>query len=143
MAIVRWGNRYFPSLVPSFFDDDWPEITWPQASAPSGLDIYETDNNVVIEAQVPGIPEDKVDVSIEGNVLTISASHEETQEEKEKKKTVYKSTRQSSFNYSTSLPRMVDASKADAEVENGVVTITVPKTEAEKPKRIEVKKKVK
>ena len=47
----------------------------------------------------------------------------------------------SSFSYSTSLPRMVDAAGADAEVENGVVKVTIPKLEEEKPKRIEVKKK--
>jgi HSP20 family protein len=136
MSIVRW-NRHFPS----FFDEEWPQIVWPDVSAPSGLDIYETDDAVVVEAQVPGVPEDKVDVSIEGNVITICASHEETEEEKKKKKTVYKQTRQTSFNYSTNLPRMVDASKAKAEVDSGVVRVTVPKAEEEKPKKIEVKKK--
>lgn len=140
MAIVKW-NRYFPSVFPSFFDDNWPEITWPEVSASSGLDIYETDESVVVEAQVPGVPEDKVDVSIEGNVLNVRANFEETEEQKEKKKTVYKKTRQTSFNYSTSLPRMVDASRAAAEVENGVVKITVPKMEEEKPKKVTVKKK--
>jgi len=141
MAIVKW-NRYSPFRVPSIFDDDdWPQITWPEISSPSGLDIYETDDSVVVEAQVPGIPEDKVEVSIEGNVLTICANHEETEEEKEKKKTVYKKTKQTSFNYSTNLPRMVKASEAKAETDKGVVKVTIPKSEEEKPKRIEVKKK--
>ena len=58
-----------------------------------------------------------------------------------KKKVVYKSSRQMSFHYSTSLPRRVDASRADAEVENGVVKVTIPKVEEEKPKKIVVKKK--
>lgn len=140
MAIIRW-NRPMPSVWPSFFDEDffnnWPEIS----TVEKGLNIYETDENVIVEASVPGVPENKVDVSIEGNVLTVSASHEETEEEKDQKTVVYKSSRQRSFTYSTNLPRMVDSTSASAEVENGVVTITIPKTEEDKPKKIEVTKK--
>jgi len=138
MALVRWN----PTLWPSFFDDDFKSIMdWPDISSTTrGLDIYETDNEVVVEAQVPGIPEEKVNVTIEGNVLSVSASHEETEEEKKKKKTVYKATRQTSFKYTTNLPRMVDATKAVAEVTSGVVKVTIPKTEEEKPRKIDVKK---
>ena len=140
MAIIRW-NRPVPSMWPSAFDDDffsnWPELS----TVEKGLNIYETDEDVIVEASVPGVPEESVDVTIEGNVLTISASHEESDEEKDKKTVVYKSNRQRSFTYSTNLPRMVDSTSASAEVENGVVTITIPKTEEEKPKRIEVKRK--
>ena len=140
MAIVKW-NRHFPTF-PSFFDEDgWPQLSWPDTTTASGIDIYETDDDVVVEAHVPGIPEDKVEVTVEGNVLTICAKHEEKEEEKEKKKTVYKETRQTSFNYSTNLPRMVAAEKAEAEVDNGVVKVTIPKTEGEKPKRVVIKKK--
>lgn len=133
-------------MWPSMMEDEdmrslmnWPDLS----NTASGLDIYETDENVVVEAQVPGVKEGDVDVTVEGNVLTITAEAKEEEEKKEKKKTVYKSTRQTTFNYSTSLPRMVDSTKASAEVENGVVTVTIPKTEEEKPKRIEVKKRLK
>lgn len=143
MAIIKWNKWGFPS---AFDDSNWPTLTnWNDFIDfdTSGIDIYETDDSVIVEAQVPGIKEDAVEVTIEGNVLTISAKKEESEEEKEKKKTVYKSTRQYSFNYSTSLPRMVEGDKAEAEVENGVVKVTVPKIEEEKPKKIEVKKKSK
>ncbi len=139
MALVKWRSPFDP-IFPSIIDDSWL-TNLPDLSSASGLNIYETDDSVVVEAAVPGVPEDKVAVTIEGNVLTISASVEETEEQKDKKKVVYRSNRQSSFSYSTSLPRMVDATAADAEVENGVVKVTVPKLEEEKPKRIEVKKK--
>lgn len=125
-------------------DNSWPTLSnWDlQADlGQQGITIYETDEAVVAEAAIPGVPEKDVEVTIEGNVLTISASYEETEEEKKKKKTVYKSTRQTCFNYSTSLPRMVDGTKAQAEVENGVVRVTVPKMEQEKPKKIAVTKK--
>lgn len=142
MALVRW-NRPMPSFWSSFFDEDWPGrlANWPDLSTSTGIDIYETDNDVVVEAQVPGIKEGDIDITVEGNVLTIRAQHKEEEEEKKEKKTVYKSTRQTSFSYSTSLPRMVASEKANAEVENGVVKVTIPKVEEEKPKRITVRGK--
>jgi HSP20 family molecular chaperone IbpA len=107
------------------------------------LDVYETNDAIVVEAQVPGIKEENIEINIDGNVLTINATQKETEEQKDKKKTVYKSTRQTSFSYSTNLPRIVDPSKAEAEVEQGVLKITIPKSEEDKPKKIEVKKKTK
>lgn len=133
MSLIKY-NRIFPTAVS-------PIINWQDLTPAQGIDMYETDDELVVKAPVPGVPEDKVEITVEGNILTIKAEFEETKEEKEKKKVVYKSTRQSSFNYSTSLPRMVDGSKAVAEVENGVVKVTIPKAEEEKPKKIEVKKK--
>jgi len=138
MAIVKW-NRWNP-IYPSFFNDE-DFFSSNILENNSGIDIYETDESVVVEAQVPGIEEKDVHVTVEDNILTISAEHSEVKEEKEKKKVVYKSSRQMSFHYSTSLPRRVDASRADAEVENGVVKVTIPKVEEEKPKKIVVKKK--
>lgn len=138
MSLIKW-NRPVPAFWPSMLDDDFFKLA--DFAEDKGLNVYETDDSVVVEAELPGIPEDDVNVTIEGNILTISGKSSETQEEKDKKKVVYKSSRQSAFTYSTSLPRMVDATKAEAEVSTGVVTVTVPKTEEEKPKKIEVKKK--
>ena len=132
LAMQRRLDRMFGSLTPAMPGTEQYE---------TALDMYETDNEVIAKAAVPGVPEEKVEVTVEGNILSIKADHEETKEEKDKKKVVYKSTRQTSFNYSTSLPRMVDGSRAVAEVENGVVKVTIPKAEEEKPKKILVKKK--
>lgn len=138
MKLVKWNSPF--SYLPSMFDEN-DLFDWPSISSDSGLNIYETENDVVVEAAVPGISEDHVDISIEGNILTISAQQKETEEDKEKKKMIYKSTRKSSFSYSTSLPRMVDGDNAQAEVDNGVVTVRIPKAETEKRKKISVKKK--
>jgi HSP20 family molecular chaperone IbpA len=116
---------------------DWPGIT----ESSTGIDIYETDDSVVVEAQIPGIKEENVEVTVEGNVLTITAHQEENEEQKKAKKTVFKASRQTSFSYTTNLPRMVDSEKADAVVENGVVKVTVPKSANDKPRRISVTKK--
>lgn len=137
MALIKWKSQY--PVWPSFFDDD--VVRWPDLSDSSQMDVYETEDAVVVEAAVPGVSEDKVEVTVEGNILTITASHDETQEEKDKKKVVYKSSRQTSFTYSTSLPRTVQASKAEAEVQDGIVRVTVPKTDEDLPKKISVKRK--
>jgi len=138
MAIVKWNRWGMPTI---FDDDKWFSQWLDQDTATNGLDIFETDDSVVVEAQVPGIKEENIDINIEGNVLTINACQEETEEQKNKKKTIYKSTRQTSFNYSTNLPRIVDSSKTEAEVQDGVLKITIPKSEEIKPKKIEIKKK--
>ncbi len=139
MAIIKWNRPVWPSFID---EETWPSVfNWPDISeSTGGVDIYETDDAVVVEAQVPGVKEENVEVTIEGNILTISATVQTTEEEKNKRKTIYKSTRQGSFNYSTSLPRIVDASRAEAEVSDGVVKVSVPKVEEEKPKKIVVKK---
>lgn len=134
MAIVRWEpfslrpfNR-FP-----LWEDNW------LMDRSDSLNLYETDNDVVVEAHVPGIPEKDIEISIEGGVITISGEAKEEDEEKEKGKHYYKRMESRSFHYSTTLPRAVKSEDAQAEVENGVVKVTIPKAEAEKPKRIEVK----
>lgn len=135
MAIVKW-NRWGPTI----FDEDlWPDFNWGFTPEASGLDVYETEDSVVVEAQVPGIPEDDVDISVEGNILSVEASKEETKEEKEEKKAVYRETRQRTFRYSVNLPRGVNADEAEATVENGVLKVTIPIAEEEKRKKIEVK----
>jgi HSP20 family protein len=119
--------------VPGMLDEDWLE------SSEQGLTVYETDNEVIVEANVAGVPEDKVDVSVEGGTVTIKAEFEETEEEKKKKKVVYRQSRQAKYLYSTSLPCPVKADKADAEVSNGILKLTLPKAEEVKPKKITVK----
>lgn len=135
MAIVRW-NRWGPTL----WDEDlWPDFNWGNTPQAGGLDVYETDEEVVVEAPIPGIPEEEVEISVEGNVLTIEASTEETEEEKEAKKTIYRETRQRAFRYSVNLPRGIKADDAEAEIKQGVLKVRVPIAEEEKRKKIAVK----
>jgi len=129
------------SLKPFFFDDDFFSIT-PLGSKSEGLNLYETDDEVVVEAPVPGVPADKVSVSIEGGVLTIKAASQEQRQEEDKKKRWYlKGYRQSQFFYQVQLPAKVDGDKTQAEVENGLLRVKLPKVEAAKSKTIKVKVK--
>jgi len=134
MAIVKWQPLLRP--WPSLFED-WD---WPEREAEGGLNVYETENEIVVEAQVPGIPKDKLDITVEGGVVRIKGEVEETEEEEKSKKYYCKQAKRS-FYYSSSLPYRGQWDQAEAEMENGLVRITIPKAEEEKPKKIAIKTK--
>jgi HSP20 family protein len=138
MAITPWRSQNnYPSLVPTWLDvwnDDSLDMT-----ARDGLDVYETDDEVVVKAAVPGVSEKDVNVTYEDGILRIRGGSKETDEEKRKKKAVHKEQRIVSFDYMTTLPRSVDSNKISAEVRDGVITIKAPISADSKPKRIEVK----
>ncbi len=138
MAIVRF-NPFFGSswMKPLHWDE---ENEWPELTMTEGLNVYEEDNKVVVEASVPGIPEEKIDIVYEDGVLTVSGKSEETEEEKKKNRIVHKMQRVASFNYTTYLPRAIDEKNIEATVKNGVVRITAPVAETAKAKKIIIKK---
>jgi HSP20 family protein len=119
----------------------WEDEDWGLATAGSDqLDIFETDSQVVIRASVAGVDDEKVDISFEKGVLTISA--EETEEKKEGKKYYRKASR--SYSYRVAVPGNVDSKKEPkAEIEKGVVEVRFKKAEEAKPKKISVKRKAK
>jgi len=139
MAIIRWEpTRLGPMWHrwPRIFDEDWD---WPEEIS-RGLNVYETKDDVVVEAAVPGVPADKVEVEVEGDLITIRGQVEE-KEETEKKKTYYRKMEKRSFNYVTTAPRPVKGDKAKAEVKDGMVTVILPKAEEAKKKSVKVEVK--
>ena len=109
------------------------------AMAPS-LDMFETENDVVIRAALPGMKAEDVDINVTGELLTIKG---ETQEKSEVEEKSYhlREHRWGRFERSVALPTMVLSDKAKAEFEDGILTITLPKAEEVKPKSITVKAK--
>jgi len=137
MAIIRFDP--FIQLQRQFFqpfleDDEWPELTMTE-----GLNVYEEGENVIVEASVPGIPEEKLEITYEDGVLRVKGRSEEKEEEKKKNRVIHRMQRISSFDYSTYLPRPIDEKQIEAIVKNGVLTVKAPIAEAAKPKRIPVK----
>ena len=90
------------------------------------LDVYETPENFVVKAAVPGMAPEDVDISVEDDVLTIKGEHEQKDEVNEDHYLRHE-LRWGSFQRSLRLPPTVDAEKADASFENGVLTLTLPK----------------
>jgi len=124
------------NLIGSFFgDSDWP--VWGHRRWPA-LDIAESDNEFIVKAEIPGCKPEDIDISVHGNVLTIKG--EKKQEEEKKEKGYYHVERSyGSFRRDLTLAAEVDTAKIQAECRDGVITITLPKSEKAKPTKIKVK----
>ena len=131
MRLGPWWRHW-----PQVFNED---LDWPEGIG-RGLNVYETKNDVVIEAAVPGVPADKVKVEIEDDLITIRAEVEQKEGE-EKNKTYYRKMEKRSFNYVTTAPRPVKGDKASAEIKDGMVTVTIPKAKEAKKKSVKVEVK--
>lgn len=103
------------------------------------LDVSETDEALVVEASLPGIRPEDVDISIVGNTLTIKGEVKHEEEKEEKGKYHYRERRYSSFQRAITLPAEVNADAAEAHLVNGELKLMLPKLEETKSKRIEVK----
>jgi HSP20 family protein len=100
------------------------------------VDIEETDDGYVVEAELPGVDRKNVNVELVGNELTITGEVKEP----ERKGTVRRRTRRTGrFEYRVSLPGQVDAEKIEARLADGVLTVRVPKSERAQRRQIEVK----
>ncbi|HKJ05698.1 MAG TPA: Hsp20/alpha crystallin family protein [Geopsychrobacteraceae bacterium] len=99
------------------------------------VDIFETDEKLVLVADMPGVDKDGLDVSLEKGILTLKG------EMKSAKKGQLLFHEFSSDNYyrQFKLSEEIDMEKASAELKDGVLTLTMPKSEAAKPRRIEIK----
>jgi HSP20 family protein len=104
------------------------------------IDMYQTTDDVVVKAALPGFKPEEVDISITGDTVTIKGEHKEEQEVKDEDY-FYKERRYGTFSRSVTLPVQVKSDKAEAVFENGILTLTLPKAEAVKPKQIKVKAK--
>jgi HSP20 family protein len=104
------------------------------------IDMYQTDDEVVVRAALPGFKADEVQINVTGDVLTLRGETKQ-QEEQEDRAWHIREQRWGSFERSVSLPTDVTADKAVADFENGILTITLPKAEQVKPKTINVKAK--
>jgi len=102
------------------------------------VDVYEDGDNVIVETQLAGIDPEKVDISIENDVLCIKGESEK-KSEVEDKSYYRKEIRSGSFYRSIPLPMHVQGDKAAAEAKDGVLKISVPKAEEVKPRKINIK----
>jgi len=146
MALVPWRRHgKEDTLFPTF--DDFSDIfegffpsRWWGRWTPRGelsLDVRESDDDIVVTSEVPGVDPKDIDISVHGDVLSIRG---EKKEEKEEKKRDYRRAERwyGSFARSITLPASVDASNIKARYKDGVLTITLPKKEEEKKKSIKI-----
>jgi HSP20 family protein len=142
-SITRWDtysglsglqeqvNRLFESSFPRRADNS-ALTTWAPA-----VDIFETENELVVKADLPDVNEKDIDVRVENNTLTVRG--ERKFEEKTEKENYLRVERTyGSFSRSFSLPNTVNNEAIKADYKNGVLTVTLPKRAESKPKQVKV-----
>jgi HSP20 family protein len=136
-------TRYQPStdLLRPFFDD----LITPFGRMGSSMrvpdtDVVERENEIQVVCELPGMKADEVELSLENNVLTISGEKHEQREQGKEGDTFHLSERRwGRFSRSFVLPREVNAEQISAHFENGVLTVTIPKSEKARRRRIDIK----
>ena len=145
MTMIRWEPfREMMSLrnaMDRLFEESFvrPSRVWPELERGEiSVDMYQTANDVVVRAALPGMKPEEVDISITGDTLMIKGEHKAEQEVKQEDY-FYKERCYGTFSRSIPIPVQVRAEKAEALFENGVLTLTLPKAEEVKPRQIKVK----
>ena len=147
MAIVRWWDpvRDLSSIqekMNQLFEDTFSRTRGRDEALGKGMwtpavDIFETEEAVVVKAEIPGVERDQISVEIKDGILTL---HGERKFEKEVKEENYHRIERAygSFHRSFSLPSSVEQDKISAKFNQGVLEVTLPKKERAKPKQIKV-----
>ena len=145
--LIKWSG--FPSIsslqneMNRMFDRFFKGWDLSELGAETGawlppIDLAETNDKVVVKAEIPGIDPKEIDISIQGDTLSVKG--EKKEEKEEKGGNYYRMERRyGSFSRSIDLPSSVDTNKVSAEYKNGVLEITLQKKEEVKPKQINVK----
>src|SRR2546425_11438223 len=125
-------NRLFSGNMARFDDEGIARGSW----SPS-VDIYENKDQIILEAELPGMNRDDFDLTVENNVITLRGErHFEKKDEADNYHRVERSY--GSFTRSFTLPQTVSADGAAAEYRNGVLRVTLPKREETKARRIQI-----
>ena len=105
---------------------------------PLALDIRSTADSIVVEAALPGVKPEDVDISVLGDTLIINASTRD-EESSEDEGYTYREIRRGAFSRTVTLPGGLNADAASATFENGMLRLTIPKAEEAKPRHIQIK----
>jgi HSP20 family protein len=133
MKLVKWNNEpVFPEFFNRLFNDDF-ENTFVKRNCgyiPSA-NILDKEASFEVEFAVPGMKREDFKITVENNVLSVSAEKEEAAQEKEKNYT-RKEFAYGAFTRSFALPKLVDVEKISAAYDNGILTVVLPKKEEAK-----------
>lgn len=142
-SLFPWGRETLPSLrdemegLLSRIWEDEPDGWFSGALKPS-VDLSETEKAVEVRMDLPGVKRKEIDIQINNNLLTVSGEREV--EKEEKGKTYHRVERRTGrFSRSFALPCAVAEDRVSAEYKDGILTITMPKTEEAQARKIEVK----
>ena len=131
---TRPSNLFdWDGLLDNFFTDT---PVW-NARTPA-VDVRETEENYLMEVELPGMTDQDIELNVEDNILTLSSKKEESKEEK-KNGYLIRERRNREFARTFVLPKDVDRDKINAEFKNGLLVVSIPKKPEAKPRKIDVK----
>lgn len=146
MPIMKWDPfkelTTIQDRINRVFDENMGRVRFPDVELSAGswnpaVDIYETKDNVVLKAELPGMEKKDFSIEVKDSVLTLKGERKFEKETKEEN--YYRMERAyGSFTRSFTLPTAVDKDKVKAKFKDGVLEVTIPKTEAAKPKQVNV-----
>lgn len=145
--LIRWEPFREMRRLQNLFDRMANDHVLSRASADdvcechAPVDVYETDSEILIEAVMPGVKSDDVHISVTGDILRIRGEMSAPSTEVEGAKYLLRERAYGSYSRSLRLPFEVDSKKASAEMETGILKLTLPKAEEVKPKTISIKAK--
>jgi len=106
------------------------------------LDMYETQDEVVVKAAIPGVKPEDIEVTVTGDLLTIKGEFKSENDERDEKRNYHRQERRyGSFSRQVALPTSVNSDACQADFENGVLTLTLPKAEEAKVKKVQITRK--
>ena len=111
----------------------------PASAFAPAFEVKETNDSFVLRADIPGVEEKDLDIAVHNGVLTVSGSRQ-AEERKEGESYALYERQYGSFSRSFALPDMADGERVEAQLTNGVLTLTVAKKAEAKPRKIEIKK---
>jgi len=145
MSLIKW-NPYNDAFnfddMDKMFNEMLPAVRGSQFGFTPAVDMYEEKDNIIVETQLAGIDPDKINISIENDVLCLEGEAEK-KSEVDDKNYYRKEIRRGGFYRSIPLPTKVEGDKASAINEDGVLKISIPKAAEVKPKSIKIESKKK
>ena len=137
-TVARQRNDDFDNLFQGFFRPmQWMEEEARQGLAPR-LDVVERENEFVVQAEMPGIARDDIEVTLENGILTISGECRNEKEESNGGRLIRQERQYGKYVRSLRLGKDVDEKKVKANYKDGILELTLPKSEEVKPKKINV-----
>lgn len=148
MSITRWDpwgdivslREAMNNLLEESYVRPTAGVAGPSMASSLALDVRETPDQFIITASVPGVPSSDIDITVLGDTLRIRGQRREESEEKDEgSRWILRERRFGAFERTVSLPSVVDSERAEAEFDEGVLTITLPKADVARPKSIPVR----
>ena len=146
-TITRWEPfremRRLHNMMDRIMDDSMSRNLYGSYEGDAPIDLFQDDEAIHVEAVMPGFKPEEVEISIRGDMLSIQGRITQQQENQtgEDVKYLIRERKVEALSRTLRLPTLVDADKASAELENGILKLTLPKVEAVKPKQITIKAK--